>query len=137
MKQITISGARIHNLKNIDVTIPKHKVVVVTGVSGSGKSSLVFDILFQEGKRQYLQSIGMLPAITQEDRFDRITGIGPLIGGLLRSMNIRTFRQIASFTPDDVQLVATALRSSPARIERDNWIGQANELHRRTHGEDI
>ena len=56
MKYTVINGARIHNLKNINVSIPKDKLVVVTGVSGSGKSSLVFDIFFEKGKRQYLDS---------------------------------------------------------------------------------
>ena len=51
MKYIEIDGARIHNLKNINVRIPKDKLVVITGVSGSGKSSLAFDIIFEEGKR--------------------------------------------------------------------------------------
>ena len=79
MQHIVINSARIHNLKNINVRIPKDKLVVVTGVSGSGKSSLVFDIIFEEGKRQYLQSIGMIPGITEEDKFDRIAGIGPTV----------------------------------------------------------
>ena len=79
MKYIDIKAARIHNLKNINLSIPKGKLVVVTGVSGSGKSSLVFDIIFEEGKRQYLQSIGMIPGITEEDKFDQITGIGPTV----------------------------------------------------------
>ena len=57
--QITIHGARLHNLKNITVTIPKYKLVVLTGLSGSGKSTLGFDILFKEGQRQYLESLGM------------------------------------------------------------------------------
>ncbi|SJP26559.1 Excinuclease ABC subunit A [Clostridioides difficile] len=48
MKEIKINGAKIHNLKNIDVSIPKDKLVVATGVSGSGKSSLMFDIVFEE-----------------------------------------------------------------------------------------
>lgn len=93
MKQIVINSARIHNLKNINVTIPKDKLVVVTGVSGSGKSSLVFDIIFEEGKRQYLQSIGMLPGITEEDKFDQITGIGPTVAvqqAIIRQSNPRS-----------------------------------------------
>ena len=56
-KYITISGARMHNLKNIDVSIPKRKLIVITGVSGSGKSSLAFDTLFAEGQRRYIESL--------------------------------------------------------------------------------
>lgn len=79
MEEIKIQGARIHNLKNIDLTIPKHKLVVITGISGSGKSSLAFDILFEEGKNQYLSSIGILAGLDSEDRFDRMEGIGPTV----------------------------------------------------------
>jgi len=56
-KNIIIKGARVHNLKNIDVTIPHNKMVVVTGVSGSGKSSLTMDTLFAEGQRRYIESL--------------------------------------------------------------------------------
>lgn len=93
MKYITINGARIHNLKNIDIRIPKDKLVAVTGVSGSGKSSLVFDIIFEEGKKQYLQSIGMIPGITEEDKFDQIAGIGPTVAvqqAIIRQSNPRS-----------------------------------------------
>jgi excinuclease ABC subunit A len=55
---IEIRGARIHNLKNIDVRIPRGKLTVITGVSGSGKSSLAFDTLYEEGKRHYLMFSG-------------------------------------------------------------------------------
>lgn len=79
MKEIKIQGARIHNLKNINVTIPKGQLVVLTGISGSGKSSLAFDILFEEGKNQYLRSIGILAGLDKEDRFDSIEGIGPTV----------------------------------------------------------
>lgn len=79
MEQIKIHGARIHNLKNISLTIPKHKLVVITGISGSGKSSLAFDVLFEEGKNQYLRSIGILAGFDNEDRFDEIEGIGPAV----------------------------------------------------------
>jgi excinuclease ABC subunit A len=93
MKDITIKGARVHNLKNIDVSIPKNKLVVATGVSGSGKSSLVFDIIFEEGRRQYLQSLGILTGIDDEDKFDNISGIGPAIAvqqSIIRQSNPRS-----------------------------------------------
>jgi excinuclease ABC subunit A len=54
---ILIKGARVHNLKNIDVAIPKNKFVVITGLSGSGKSSLAFDTLYAEGQRRYVESL--------------------------------------------------------------------------------
>ena len=56
-KFIIIRGARVHNLKNIDIDIPKQKLVVITGVSGSGKSSLVFDTIYAEGQRRYVESL--------------------------------------------------------------------------------
>src|SRR5690242_21940032 len=55
--KIVIRGAREHNLKNIDVTIPRDKLVVITGLSGSGKSSLAFDTIFAEGQRRYVESL--------------------------------------------------------------------------------
>jgi len=56
-KKIVVRGAREHNLKNITVEIPRERLVVVTGVSGSGKSSLAFDTLFAEGQRRYVESL--------------------------------------------------------------------------------
>src|SRR5258708_30754797 len=56
-KYILIKGARVHNLKNIDVAIPRNKLVVITGLSGSGKSSLAFDTLYAEGQRRYVESL--------------------------------------------------------------------------------
>lgn len=93
MKYIQIKGARIHNLKDINVIIPKDKLIVITGVSGSGKSSLVFDILFEEGKNQYLKSIGVLPAINEDNHFDQIIGIGPTVAvqqNIVRQSNPRS-----------------------------------------------
>lgn len=88
MDEIKVSGARIHNLKNMNLSIPKHKLVVITGISGSGKSSLAFDIIFEEGKNQYLRSIGILAGLDKEDRFDSLTGIGPTV-----SVRQNTIRQ--------------------------------------------
>ena len=58
MDYIRIRGARENNLKNIDIDIPKNKLVVMTGVSGSGKSSLAFDTIYAEGQRRYVESLG-------------------------------------------------------------------------------
>lgn len=87
MENIIIKGARVHNLKNIDISIPKNRLVVATGISGSGKSSLVFDIIFEEGRKQYLQSLGILAGFDDEDKFDSISGICPAIA--VQQNNIR------------------------------------------------
>ena len=59
---ISIKGAKVNNLKNIDVNIPRNKLVVITGLSGSGKSSLAFDTLYAEGQRRYVESYHHTPA---------------------------------------------------------------------------
>jgi excinuclease UvrABC ATPase subunit len=59
---IVVKGAREHNLKDIDVTIPREKLVVITGLSGSGKSSLAFDTIYAEGQRRYVESLSQLCA---------------------------------------------------------------------------
>ena len=55
--QIQILGARVHNLKNVDLSIPRRKLVVITGLSGSGKSSLAFDTIYAEGQRRYMETL--------------------------------------------------------------------------------
>jgi excinuclease UvrABC ATPase subunit len=63
MNTIKINNAYLHNLKNIDISIPKNKLVTATGVSGSGKTTVFFDILFQKGRKRYLESLGMITPI--------------------------------------------------------------------------
>ncbi len=77
--QITVRGARLHNLKNITVSIPKNQLVVFTGISGSGKSTLGFDILLKEGMRQYMESLGMVTFGMSKPPVDAITGLSPSI----------------------------------------------------------
>ena len=77
--QITVRGARLHNLKNLTVSIPKNQFVVLTGLSGSGKSTLGFDILYKEGQRQYLESVGFPGWGLTKPPLDAITGLSPSI----------------------------------------------------------
>ena len=80
---IIITGARVHNLKNVDVRIPRDKLVVITGLSGSGKSSLAFDTIFAEGQRRYMETFssyarGYIGTMQRPD-VDKITGLSPVI----------------------------------------------------------
>ena len=80
---IIIKGARLHNLKNIDVVIPRNKLVVITGLSGSGKSSLAFDTLYAEGQRRYVESLSSYArqflGKLNKPKVDYIKGISPAI----------------------------------------------------------
>lgn len=83
MKQIRIRGARTHNLKNVDVDIPRDKLVVITGLSGSGKSSLAFDTLYAEGQRRYVESLSSYArqflSMMEKPDVDHIEGLSPAI----------------------------------------------------------
>ena len=82
-EQINVYGARVHNLKNVDVTIPRHSLTVITGLSGSGKSSLAFDTLYAEGQRRYIETFSayarnFLGNLERPD-VDEISGLSPVI----------------------------------------------------------
>jgi excinuclease ABC subunit A len=82
-EEIKVLGARVHNLQNIDVTIPRNKLVVITGLSGSGKSSLAFDTIYAEGQRRYMETLSayarqFLGGMERPD-VDKITGLSPVI----------------------------------------------------------
>ena len=83
MDEIVVRGARTHNLKNIDLTIPRDKLVVITGLSGSGKSSLAFDTLYAEGQRRYVESLSTYArqflSMMDKPDMDQISGLSPAI----------------------------------------------------------
>ena len=94
--KIIVKGARTHNLKNITVEMPRNKMVAITGLSGSGKSSLAFDTIFAEGQRRYIESFSIyarqfLGNLERPD-VDRITGLSPVI-----SIEQKTTNKNASF----------------------------------------
>ena len=102
-KSIYIKGARVHNLKNIEVEIPHEKLVVVTGLSGSGKSTLAFDTIFAEGQRRYVESLSayarqFLGKINKPD-VDIITGIAPAIA-IEQKVNTRNPRSTVGTTTE-------------------------------------
>ena len=116
-KQIHISGARVNNLQNIDLDIPLGKLVVITGISGSGKSSLAFDTLFAEGQRRFAESLSafarqFLGRMNKPD-VDLITGLPPAIA-IEQKVNTRNPRSTVGTTTE----IYDHLRLLFARIGR-------------------
>src|SRR5437660_2023073 len=105
--KIIIKGARQHNLKNVDLEIPKNKLIVFTGLSGSGKSSLAFDTLYAEGRRRYIESLSAYARQFLDQRakpdVDLIDGLSPAIAIEQRSSSssprstVGTATEIADF----------------------------------------
>src|SRR3989344_4651417 len=87
---IRIRGARVHNLKNINLDIPKNKLVVITGLSGSGKSSLAFDTLYAEAERRFVESLSSYArqflGVSDKPDVDEISGLSPAIAISQRSL---------------------------------------------------
>ena len=114
-KNITVKGARVNNLKNIDVTIPRDKLVVITGLSGSGKSSLAFDTIYAEGRRRYVESLSsyarMFLGQVDKPDVDSIDGLSPSI-----SIDQKTTSQNPRSTVGTVTEIYDYLRLLYARI---------------------
>ncbi len=140
-KDIVIKGARVHNLKNLDITIPRNKLTVVTGVSGSGKSSLVFDTLYAEGQRRYVESLSayarqFLGKMNKPD-VDYIHGISPAVA-IEQKVNTRNPRSTVATTTeiyDYLKLLfaragVTFSPKSGKQVKRDTVESVVDEIHK-------
>ena len=107
LKYITIQGAREHNLKGIDVTLPRDKMIVLTGLSGSGKSSLAFDTIYAEGQRRYMDTLSTYAkhfmGILEKPQVESVGGLSPVIAieqkttGSNPRSTVGTFTEISDF----------------------------------------
>ena len=117
MRSIKITGAREHNLKDISLSLPRRKLVVITGVSGSGKSSLAFDTLFAEGQRRYMESLSayarqFVDKIDKPD-VDSIEGLSPSV-----SVDQKTFQRNPRSTVGTITEIYDFLRLLYARLRK-------------------
>ena len=130
-EKIEIKGARVHNLKNIDVTIPRDKFVVLTGLSGSGKSSLAFDTIYAEGQRRYVESLSAYARqfLGQMDKpdVDSIDGLSPAI-----SIDQKTTSRNPRSTVGTVTEIYDYLRLLYARIGRPHCPVHGTEISAQT-----
>jgi len=129
--QIVIQGARVHNLKNIDLVIPRDQLVVITGVSGSGKSSLAFDTLYAEGQRRYLESLGadmrqLLKQMAKPD-VDRIDGLSPAIAIQQKAAALNPRSTVGTLTD-----IYDFLRLLFARVGQPFCVNCGREIQART-----
>ena len=119
LDHILIKGAKEHNLKNVEVAIPKRKLVVLTGVSGSGKSSLAFDTLYAEGQRRYVESLSAYArqflGQMEKPKYDTIRGLSPTI-----SIEQKTTSRNPRSTVGTITEISDYLRVLFARIGRQH-----------------
>src|SRR6266704_3054850 len=130
-EKIVVKGAREHNLKNIDVEVPRNKLVVITGLSGSGKSSLAFDTIYAEGQRRYVESLSAYArqflGLMEKPDVDQINGLSPAI-----SIDQKTASRNPRSTVATVTEIYDYLRLLFARIGIPHDPSTGYELTRQT-----
>ena len=133
-KQIVIKGAREHNLQNIDVCVPRDEFIVVTGLSGSGKSSLAFDTIYAEGQRRYVESLSAYArqflGQMKKPEMDYIEGLSPAI-----SIDQKTTRENPRSTVGTITEVYDYLRLLFARIGVPHCLNCGKEISNQTIGQ--
>ena len=147
-KNIVIQGAKLHNLKNISVVIPRNKLVVITGLSGSGKSSLAFDTLYAEGQRRYVESLSSYArqflGRLNKPKVDSIKGISPAIAieQKVNSTNPRSTVGTTTEIYDYLKLLYTRIGKtispiSGKEVKKDNVTDVINFLKEFKEGEKL
>ncbi len=131
---INIKGAKTHNLKNISLSIPRNKMVVFTGLSGSGKSSLAFDTIFAEGQRRYIESLSAYARQflrqMQKPDVEEITGLSPAISIDQKSRSNNPRSTVATITE-----IYDYLRILYARVGKPNCVTCGREIHKHSNEE--
>src|SRR5690349_12766236 len=132
--KIVIKGAREHNLKNIDLELPRNKLVVITGLSGSGKSSLAFDTIYAEGQRRYVESLSAYArqflGLMEKPDVDQIDGLSPAI-----SIDQKSSSRNPRSTVGTVTEIYDYLRLLYARVGTPHCPICGNEVARQTAGQ--
>ena len=130
-EKISIKGAREHNLKNIDLDIPKNKLVVITGISGSGKSSLAFDTLYAEGQRRYVESLSAYArqflGLMEKPDVDQIEGLSPAI-----SIDQKSAPKNPRSTVGTITEIYDYMRLLWARVGKPHCPVDGKEIHAQT-----
>jgi hypothetical protein len=112
MSSISIRGARLHNPKNVSLSIPRKKLVVFTGLSASDKSTIAFDALHKEGQRRYMESLGLVPFALSKPPVDSIAGLSPSISVGQRQVS----QQLAARADPPGDAAANNQRVPPAQL---------------------
>src|SRR3954465_9508841 len=132
--EIIVPGAREHNLKNIDLTIPRDKMIVFTGLSGSGKSSLAFDTIFAEGQRRYIESLSAYARQflrqMQKPDVEEITGLSPAISIDQKSRSNNPRSTVATITE-----IYDYLRVLYARVGKPHCLLCGREIKKQSNEE--